>query len=547
MDSKNKKIIMVIPFTSGNDYKIEELGPAFVVSYARSKGYAIDIVAIDKENFQIDAIKKEQPDLIGISVYNETSMITWDFINQIKKQLPGVKICLGGYFPTYYYDEIMKSWKGIDYIIRGEGEIPFLQLINTLGTEHNIDNINGLVFRRDGVVIENTYNKDLLPLEDVPPPARDLLYNNKIKTASIFTSRGCTRNCSFCLSHDFWKKWRGREPKLVAEEINEIVEKTNIRRFIIQDNSFEDPGFDKKRMKEIAYYIKQIPKKLTFYTMMRAEAYKVLDTEIIEDLKEAGWASVLLGIEAGNEEDLKLFNKTATLDDNNKSITFFKKNGIRPYIGFINFNPYSTLKRLELNRQFLYENGYAMNVERFITWLDIYKGTKIFQKTMADGILIENKNSENFYSYNFIDPDIGKLHQFLKQRFDYGRRDMNMKNKNLADLYSFTRYVYHDLAHLRLFLKLSNNSSSDELIEKYELKFFTCFTELNELNNDWFAQVLALLNSGWDEFKANTIVDKYFSEEVQKKYVQQLKKMFLELYVFLNRIWPEYNIFKEKI
>jgi anaerobic magnesium-protoporphyrin IX monomethyl ester cyclase len=161
------------------------------------------------------------------------------------------------------------------------------------------------------------------------------LYSNKIKTASIFTSRGCTRNCSFCLSRDFWKKWRGRNPELVAAEINEIVEKTNIRRFIFQDNSFEDPGFDKERMKNIAHFIKQLPKKITFYTMMRAEAYKVLDTETIEDLKEAGWASVLLGIEAGNDADLKLFNKTATLDDNYKSIRYFRNNGIRPYIGFM--------------------------------------------------------------------------------------------------------------------------------------------------------------------------------------------------------------------
>jgi anaerobic magnesium-protoporphyrin IX monomethyl ester cyclase len=130
--NRKPKVIMVIPFTDGNDYKIEELGPSFVVSYARSKGFPVDIVAIDKDHLQIETIAEIKPDLIGISVYNETSRITRDFIVQVRNKIPGTQICLGGYFPTYYHDEIMKSWDDIDYIIRGEGEVPFLHLIKFL-------------------------------------------------------------------------------------------------------------------------------------------------------------------------------------------------------------------------------------------------------------------------------------------------------------------------------------------------------------------------------------------------------------------------------
>ena len=84
-------------------------------------------------------------------------------------------------------------------------------------------------------------------------PDRTILQNSKIKIASISTSRGCTGNCSFCITPSMWsdshKRWRGIEIDEVIEDIRKLTKLGYVHLFI-NDCSYEDPN--KQRMLTIA-------------------------------------------------------------------------------------------------------------------------------------------------------------------------------------------------------------------------------------------------------------------------------------------------------
>ena len=82
-----------------------------------------------------------------------------------------------------------------------------------------VEDVRGLIYRKGDTIISNKDQDLIKDLDMLPPPARDLLVDNNIRFAQVLTSRGCTRNCSFCCSNGYWKKWRGRDIKKVIDEV----------------------------------------------------------------------------------------------------------------------------------------------------------------------------------------------------------------------------------------------------------------------------------------------------------------------------------------
>ena len=149
-------------------------------------------------DYIITQILSFKPDLIGFSCYIWNIEIISEIITQLKTKTKA-KILLGG---PEVYD--VKHWFNdlpVDFIITGEGEYPFKQLLYALQENKSLNNIPQLHFRDNNKVHtnENTY---FIDLNTLPSPYRlevDLP-ELKHRIQYIESSRGCPYHCSYCLA-----------------------------------------------------------------------------------------------------------------------------------------------------------------------------------------------------------------------------------------------------------------------------------------------------------------------------------------------------------
>ena len=145
--------------------------------------------------------KDFNPDLIGISAnftpYFETVLKT---AKVCKKILPQVPVVMGGHHATAKPGEILQS-EYVDYVVLGEGEATFLELLETLsrGRIRKLENMAGIAFKNGLQLVINQPQKFITDLDSLPSP----LTSQPLKHKMIITSRGCPRGCNFCSITDF--------------------------------------------------------------------------------------------------------------------------------------------------------------------------------------------------------------------------------------------------------------------------------------------------------------------------------------------------------
>jgi len=513
-----------------NEIVFEELGVAYIASYMQDKGYSVKEMVYCKKDDELDECIKEiidyKPDIIGINVYNHNKLEVFDICRILKKQIPDIYICAGGAEASSQKETLLYDEKTIDFSIVGEGEKAFYDLVKRLEASESITDVAGLIYRESGNIKINNRLKITDNLDDIPNPSRFVLSSRNLKVASVLTSRGCNGNCSFCMTPHMWNvggvKWRGRTETLAIDEVESIRKEYNISNFYFFDCSFEDPNI--LRMEKLADEL--IKRNLNiFYTVdIRASLYKKCNDNLIYKLQKSGLFSVFLGLEAGNQNDLKLYNKGVTVADNLNSLQYFNEHGIITHFGFINFNPYSTFERLYENSQFLNKSmDYTLtNLMGYSSYLKAYKGIALYEKIRNDRLLKEG--IDGIFDYNFTDKRVEALAVYCY-----------LHMPEIIDKY---KVVFHDFADmylrgLKLLERHIRMGNADEKLlplitetqdfTRNELKTFF-------IENNSFDLLLDLAVQGWSNAKADNILADTFSDikmaALIKKLIGQKNKLF---------------------
>ena len=295
----------------------------------------------ESEEKLLDEILKRDFEIIGFSTYIWNISLVLSISKRLK-QIKDVKILLGGPEVSYNAKELLESYPFIDYIISGEGEVPFAMLC---GGEAEPSQIDGLCYRDNGSII---VKPPFVTSEDPPTPYSDEYFETLDGRISyIETSRGCPYSCAFCLS--------GRCGGVRFFDIS-----TSKRNILLLANSgsktikFIDRTFnaDKKRAKELFSFIidnsyDKIPDDVCFHFEIEGD---ILDDETLEILSRAreGLFQMEIGLQTFNPMALVAINRRTNMErlcENVKKLLALKN--IHIHIDLIAGLPYETLESFE--------------------------------------------------------------------------------------------------------------------------------------------------------------------------------------------------------
>ncbi|WP_239614818.1 B12-binding domain-containing radical SAM protein [Cohnella mopanensis] len=143
----------------------------------------------------------KKPDVIGFSCYIWNIEETIVVVDMLRKVLPDVKIMLGGPEVSYDTEYWMNRLSSVDFIVMGEGEETFRDLLRQISGERKYHFVFGMAYRKEGQVVI-TPPRPKLDLNVIPSPHRFDMDIPSMRNRVVYfeTSRGCPFSCQFCLS-----------------------------------------------------------------------------------------------------------------------------------------------------------------------------------------------------------------------------------------------------------------------------------------------------------------------------------------------------------
>ncbi len=378
--------------------KTTELWPPLGLMYIASATRKVrpdDIRIIDAfcENLSseqlVDRVAAERPDVFGMNCSTHTFLDAIDSIKRIKERLPPTKIVLGGFHATFAAEKIVREFPFVDFVIKGEGERAFPQLLGHIEKASDPHDVEGISYMRGGTLVENPGGL-IQDLDSLPLPARDLVdrvqygYSHQGikltfgKFTTVSTSRGCPFSCRFCSCAAFThRKWRARSAEGVASEL-EILHSEGYESAVMVDDNFTH---NRKRVEKICELIRKKRIRMQFYCEGRADNASY---ELMRTMKRAGFNVIYFGVESASARVLEYFGKTVRTDLARKAIENAKRAGMIACASFIFGAPVETDEDARETIGFIKET--KPHVVQ-INALDCLIGTPLWDELVSKGLV----------------------------------------------------------------------------------------------------------------------------------------------------------------
>ncbi len=316
----------------------------YIAGSLREAGHEVKIYDAMSKFHDIEDIKETikafQPDVVGTGAFTATVLAAIETLEAAKKVDKSIITILGGVHPTFCWQEILENDNDkVDYIIRGEGELTFKELLDYLIKGKDLKEVSGLAFEQNGEIIctpDRPFIEDL----DSIPAAWDLiewpLYYFRTKPNStlaiINTSRGCTQKCTFCSQRLFWKEgWRARAPENIVNEIEYLNSEFGVNVVMFSD---ETPSLERERWERLLDLL--IERDLDVEILMETRVDDIVrDEDIIDKYALAKILHIYVGVESGSQETLNRFHKNIKVEQSKKAIELINQAGIISETSFV--------------------------------------------------------------------------------------------------------------------------------------------------------------------------------------------------------------------
>jgi len=309
------------------------LGILYLCSHLRNQGYDVDVfdTTFSNRDALFQHLRTETPSVIGIYA---NLMTRSNVVETLKvAHEAGWKTIVGGPEPGAYALEYLQA--GADFVVFGEGELTMQDLLEAFRAKA-IDactNIPGLAYLdAAGVMHETPQRAQIADLDSQPWPARHAIdVGRYVKTwrdahgkgsVNFITARGCPYKCRWCSHQVFGQTHRRRDPLLVVDEVEWLLQTYSPDMVWVSDDVFT---INHKWIRDYAAEMRHRNLRIPFECISRADR---LNAEMLDLLAELGCFRVWIGSESGSQRILDAMDRGVKVEQVQQAVALTRERGI---------------------------------------------------------------------------------------------------------------------------------------------------------------------------------------------------------------------------
>ncbi len=303
--------------------------------------------------------------------------------------------------------ESLEAFPQLDCIVRGEGEISLLELVQTIEENASLYRVKGLSFREKGKVVHNPDRPMISDLDSLPYPGYHFVREHmeeyrfpagkNLPFALVEGGRGCAHSCSFCGQWRYWGSCRQKSPQRVADEFEYLYREFGSRFLWLTDDYIQLNNWMNTLCDELME--RGITDDLLWFFQTRVDEI-ISGQELLPKLRETGLQWVMTGLESHDSELLEKYCKGIDVEMGKKAITLLKENNILAQTTAIIGHREESHESIQAFREWI--NEVDPDIAVFMT-MTPYPGTPLYEKALKNG-WIEDPRWTRFDMVNAIMP-----------------------------------------------------------------------------------------------------------------------------------------------
>lgn len=423
-----------------------------------------------------ELLEQYKPDVIGLGAMSFQYATAKKVAEIIKKENSSIKTVLGGYHATVMYQELGEKAKEVnsnnltlnfpfDFLIRGEGDLSFNELLEAIENKRDKESVKGLSFKHNGTFIHNA-DRPIEDLDTIALPARSKRIWKGYKYYGftldlIETSRGCVMPCNFCsIRKMYGKTFRKYRIERVVEDIGN-AKKQGANFIIISDDNFT---LDLKRFEALCDAICAAGHNDIRYIIQASSAGIASSNTVVEKMAKAGVRIVFLGIENVSKENLKRMQKGDILEKTKSAIRKLQEYNIMIVGGMIIGHPDDKEESIAENYDFFVQQNIDFFADQILT---PYPKTGMREEMVKMGLVT---NLDDFSKYNCFWANIKTNNlspdelQFL--RWKYNKKYASYICTTPSFIKNYPMAYYARKYFLRPYYRIKNSLLNKDLTER---------------------------------------------------------------------------------
>ena len=393
----------------------------------------------------METLQNERPDVVGFSGMAFQYECNLGMAYLTKQFNPKIKTVLGGYHATLSYDTIEGS-PGADYwdfIVRGEGDFSFGELLDSLDAQgRGLDNVLGVSYKTENRQFHHNAPRPLEDVTKIKLPARDKRiiknFHMYFRRADVIeTSRGCLYHCNFCSIHQMYGSSIRQYPlERVLADIEDAYSRGARHIFCTDDNITQNM----ERFEQLIDGVISLKLKNLHFTTQATVLGFSQHPQVIKKLPKAGFVSIFLGIENASAKNLRAMKKPNNLALIKKAIAELQKENVVVIAGLINGLPDDDPESMRENYRFIKEQGVSSIMDQIMT---PYPKTPLRDNMLRDG-QIQNLSDFRWYDGYFTNVRTSNLspEELSFARWKIRREIIGMWWPTKGDWKFFKGYTY---------------------------------------------------------------------------------------------------------
>lgn len=390
------------------------LGILYLCSHLRAKGFDVDVfdTTFGTRDLLFRHLRDEKPSVLGVYANLMTRHNVVDILRVARQA--GWKTIVGGPEPGAYAQEYLEA--GADIVVFGEGEITTQEVLAAFraGNSWVREKIAGIAFLDDaGVMRQTAPRSQIRDLDAQPWPARDAIdvgrYVQTWKSAhgqgsvSFITARGCPYKCRWCSHQVFGTTHRRRNPILVVDEVEWLLQRYSPDMAWVADDVFTiHHGW----IRNYAAEMKRRGLSIPFECISRADR---LNEEVLDLLAELGCFRIWIGSESGSQRILDAMDRGVKVEQVQKAIELSRARGIQSgmflmwgYEGEQLLDIEATIEHVKRSRPDIFFTTVAYPIKGtpyYEQTRDRLVQLKVWSNSSDRELKISGRHSSRFYDY----------------------------------------------------------------------------------------------------------------------------------------------------